>query len=397
MNKTSQEPLVSVLLSIYKVEEYLEECLDSILNQSYKNLEIVCVDNGSPDRCGQILQEYARKDKRIKVITLQENRMLGGGRNAGLDNAMGEFVCFVDPDDWIEKNHIKAMVDSILTHRDPEGKPYHLVVNSAAYNYLHSDKSILSNYNKPEGNVSIDDYNHDVHLDTDIPMWGRLYRKSVLDFLKIRFLEGVNLDNISFTIKIFAYIKNFYRINDDTNSQTTYWRRMLTPEGAITAVVLWKNMEVPLALDNLYDYLKKHQLGHKVKVPFYLFFNICFPIHRDQTRYYISFKELMKKMENDIKHPQTVYSVQEHHLCDLLLYSSDFFTFCKLFFAKDVNVKKCSVKLFGIIPFWTQKRLPSKTYYKLFGIPCGKTLIDDTKKTVYLFHFLPLFSVSLEK
>ena len=111
--------LVSILLSIYNVEKYLEECLDSILAQSYENLEIVCVDNGSPDGCGKILEKYAQKDKRIKVVTLSENKKLCGGRNAGLDNATGDYICFVDPDDWIEKDHIKAMVEAIENIKDP--------------------------------------------------------------------------------------------------------------------------------------------------------------------------------------------------------------------------------------------------------------------------------------
>lgn len=111
--KKNEQPLVSILLSIYNVEKYLEECLDSILKQSYKNIEIVCVNNGSPDNSAEILKKYAQKDKRIKIVTLKENRKLCGGRNAGLDNATGEFICFVDPDDWIEEDHIKSMVDAI--------------------------------------------------------------------------------------------------------------------------------------------------------------------------------------------------------------------------------------------------------------------------------------------
>ena len=74
-----KQNLVSVLLSIYNVDDYLEECLDSILGQSYKNLEVVCVNNGSPDRCGEILKKYAKKDERIKIVTLKENKMLCGG------------------------------------------------------------------------------------------------------------------------------------------------------------------------------------------------------------------------------------------------------------------------------------------------------------------------------
>jgi glycosyltransferase involved in cell wall biosynthesis len=149
---SKKEPLVSVLLSIYKVEAYLEECLDSILAQSYTNLEIICVNNGSPDRCGEILKRYENKDKRIKIVTLKENRMVCGGRNAGLDNATGDFVCFVDPDDWIEKDYIKAMVDAILTKKDANGHFYNCIMNTSIKHFtMQNNNNQLLNHRKTSG------------------------------------------------------------------------------------------------------------------------------------------------------------------------------------------------------------------------------------------------------
>ena len=140
--KSGHPGLVSVLLSIYDVEEYLEECLDSLLRQSYGNLEIICVNNGSPDGCAAILERNAAEDERIKIVTVRENRKLCGGRNAGLDHAEGEYVCFVDPDDWVEKDYIRSMVEAIETVRDPEGKPYNLVVNYNFKNYMIKDGQV---------------------------------------------------------------------------------------------------------------------------------------------------------------------------------------------------------------------------------------------------------------
>ena len=235
MNKAyNKEPLVSILLSIYKVEEYLEECLDSILKQSYKNLEIVCVNNGSPDKCGEILEKYAKLDKRIKIINLKENQMLCGGRNAGLDNASGEFICFVDPDDWIEEDHIKVMVDAIQTKKDTDGNFYNLILNYNAVNYFinkDGSKKLIHVYDTSEGEKSIKDYNKNPHIETNIPMWGRLYRSSFLKQHKdIRFLDGINTDNIPYTIKLMAHMKTFYAIKGQKNA--TYWRRMITLDGA---------------------------------------------------------------------------------------------------------------------------------------------------------------------
>ena len=101
--------LVSVIVPIYKVEEYLRECLDSIIGQTYKNLEIILVDDGSPDRCGEICEEYARNDSRITVYH-KENGGLSDARNYGIARAHGEFLTFVDSDDVIKANFVETLL-----------------------------------------------------------------------------------------------------------------------------------------------------------------------------------------------------------------------------------------------------------------------------------------------
>ena len=92
--------LISVLIPVYNVEQYLERCLDSVMASTYQQLEIICVDDGSTDRSGMILDRYAAKDNRIKAIH-QENTGLSGARNTGLEEASGEYISFIDSDDWI--------------------------------------------------------------------------------------------------------------------------------------------------------------------------------------------------------------------------------------------------------------------------------------------------------
>lgn len=97
----NREEKISVIVPVYRVEAYLPRCLDSILSQSYSNLEIILVDDGSPDRSGEICDEYARRDKRIRVIH-QANQGVSAARNAGLVAATGDWIGFVDGDDWID-------------------------------------------------------------------------------------------------------------------------------------------------------------------------------------------------------------------------------------------------------------------------------------------------------
>ena len=104
--------LISVIVSVYKVEPYLRTCVDSIINQTYRNLEIILVDDGSPDRCGEICDEYARTDSRIKVIH-KPNGGLSNARNAGLDIMTGDYVGFVDSDDWIEPGMYETLLGNL--------------------------------------------------------------------------------------------------------------------------------------------------------------------------------------------------------------------------------------------------------------------------------------------
>lgn len=109
------EVLVSVIVPIYKVEKYLRQCVDSIIAQTYKNLEIILVDDGSPDQCPCICDEYATVDSRIKVIH-KANGGLSDARNAGTSLATGEYIAYIDSDDWIRKDYIEKLVEIIVDH-----------------------------------------------------------------------------------------------------------------------------------------------------------------------------------------------------------------------------------------------------------------------------------------
>lgn len=101
--------LVSIILPVYNVEKYLSECLETIIGQTYKRIEIIVVDDGSTDSCPKICDKYAKKDKRIKVIH-QENKGLSGARNCGIEQANGKYITFVDSDDFISKDYISDLL-----------------------------------------------------------------------------------------------------------------------------------------------------------------------------------------------------------------------------------------------------------------------------------------------
>lgn len=109
------QPLISVIVPVYKVEKYLAKCVDSILAQTYRNLEVILVDDGSPDICGDICNAYAGMDARVKVIH-KENGGLSSARNAGIDIAQGEYFGFVDSDDWIEPEMYETLLSALLKY-----------------------------------------------------------------------------------------------------------------------------------------------------------------------------------------------------------------------------------------------------------------------------------------
>lgn len=110
------QPLISVIVPVYKVESYLNKCVDSIINQAYHNLEIILVDDGSPDRCPQMCDEWAEKDCRIKVIH-KRNGGIASARNAGLKAVTGSYVSWVDSDDWIEQSYILALYNKLVQYK----------------------------------------------------------------------------------------------------------------------------------------------------------------------------------------------------------------------------------------------------------------------------------------
>ena len=112
-----QPPNISIIVPIYDVEPYLRTCLDSILRQTYRNLEIILVDDGSPDACGAICDEYALRDKRIRVIH-QTNGGVSAARNVGLAAATGDWIGWVDPDDWIEADMFEFLLCQAQKEKD---------------------------------------------------------------------------------------------------------------------------------------------------------------------------------------------------------------------------------------------------------------------------------------
>lgn len=194
--------LISLVVPIYKVEKYLKRCIESILNQTYKNLEIILVDDGSPDNCGKMCDEYAKKDERIVVIH-KENGGLSSARNAGLERAKGKYVLFVDSDDFLVENGVEIVSKKALE------KEYDLICFNY-YNYLENGISYeMDNVSK----YADIEYDKKFML-SQLTAWSRAYKISFLKQNNLLFKEKIIYEDLAFVPSLINYTKNIGYVNE---------------------------------------------------------------------------------------------------------------------------------------------------------------------------------------
>lgn len=174
--------VVSVIVPIYNTAEYLQPCLDSLLGQSYRELEIICVNDGSSDNSSEILEEYAARDSRIKVIH-QENAGVAAARNQGLDEATGEYVTFVDSDDWLESEAYEKVIEQFTAGVD-------IVAMGAVLDGEVAGKDGLEEYfnRLPQGKIEVTPA---AFAELNISLPTKVYRRSVIEEKVIRFPVGI--------------------------------------------------------------------------------------------------------------------------------------------------------------------------------------------------------------
>lgn len=166
---------VSIIVPVYNVEKFLKECINSIIKQSYNNLEILIIDDGSTDSSGKICDEYLKKDFRIKVIH-QENQGLSGARNTGLKYSTGDYITFIDSDDFIDKNMIKEMLNNLIeTNSDIVvcGTIFCNEEGEYLYEKVSKDKIIYKNEYQIKELVN--------GINIPVMSWGKLFKKEILN------------------------------------------------------------------------------------------------------------------------------------------------------------------------------------------------------------------------
>ncbi|WP_455108156.1 glycosyltransferase family 2 protein [Porphyromonas sp.] len=227
-NTAGVMPLVSVIIPIYKVEKYLAECVDSVLNQTYRNLEIILVDDGSPDACGAMCDAYAEQDERVRVIH-RPNGGLSAARNSGMDIATGEFITFLDSDDWMYTGAIEGYMESFAKYPELD------LVESRIYPSLSDMPCNVGEYlQDPQENDRIltgaelmSQFCMELYPASLPAAWNKCYRSRLLQ--GHRFVEGRVYEDLEFQLRIYPHVKAYH-----LREQVNYYYRQ-DREGAITA------------------------------------------------------------------------------------------------------------------------------------------------------------------
>lgn len=188
---------VSVIVPVYNVYDYLERCLNSLVNQTLKELEIIIVDDGSPDDSYKIIEKYTKKYQNIKAYK-KENGGLSSARNYGLKYATGEYIAFVDSDDYIESNMYQEMYDKAKSH------DFDMVVSDLYY--IYPDKKVKASSNLPRDIFEKKDVK-EAMLNIYPAAWNKIYKSEMLKKSKIKFKEGVWYEDVEFLYRLFPYLK----------------------------------------------------------------------------------------------------------------------------------------------------------------------------------------------
>lgn len=186
-----EDAVVSVIVPVYKVEKYLAECITSIINQTYRSLEVILIDDGSPDSCGEICDYYANVDQRITVIH-KKNEGQSAARNTGLNKATGDYIVFVDSDDVLPKDAIEHLVTSCVSTKSDAVFGDFITFETEHYKPVDTveEKPLLQEIGK------YDFYEGLYSGKTKNCVWGKIYKREILD--GVFFLEGRIFEDVCY-------------------------------------------------------------------------------------------------------------------------------------------------------------------------------------------------------
>ena len=259
-------PKVSIVVPIYNVEKYLKECLDSILNQTLKDIEIIAIDDGSPDNCGKIIDEYSEKDKRLIPIH-QKNSGYSASVNKGIKLAKGEYIGIIESDDWIEPNMYETLYKDAKKYHTDVTKggfwKYNSTLPKSKQNEYYKNPSKIDLRLAPKTAFSITDWPQLLAFHASI--WSSIYRSDFIKKIKLADTAGASYQDFPFMVEVLCKAKKISVVPDGF----VHWRNEPSQANSTSA----KGKKLLFMVDNSItgiNIVKKLGLIDELKEPLYV-------------------------------------------------------------------------------------------------------------------------------
>lgn len=283
---------VSVIVPVFNKEKYLEECLDSLINQTLEKIEVICVDDGSTDNSLKILEEYEEKDSRIKVFT-QENNGPGNARNNALKHASGDYIAFVDADDWIELDALRILYENAL-----ENESELVLFNAIEYLPNNQFRKRIYYPTDIDGTFNFLD-NNDIVMNNFLIACTKFHKLSFINENQLSFSENALFEDVYFHIKSMvkatnvSYVKEIFYNYRRTETNTRQSNSLKSSESFLFLDIIDDVREL-LVEENVYEILEKNFCEFKLTQLKNLFEN-----NEDKERFFDLLNEDFNK--NSIK------------------------------------------------------------------------------------------------
>ena len=287
-------PLISVIVPVYRVEEYLERCVESILSQTYENLEVILVDDGSPDRCPAICDAYAGKDARVKVIH-QENKGLSGARNAGIELAAGEYLAFVDSDDYVSPHFIEGLYELL--------QETGCAIGQCRFSYVKGEKLT------EEGDFAFCIYRGESLMEQlygpeekatyFVVAWNKLYRAELFKETGIRYPEGRIHEDEATTYQLFHAARKLAFLDKAMYGYYT------ENGGSITSVFSAKRLQWLTAQEERIAFFQKNGYEKLLPVAYRKLCDACITFFFRCTEQVEGAEALKKELRQRLEHYRT--------------------------------------------------------------------------------------------
>ena len=307
---------LTVIIPIYNADKYISRGLESLLNQTFKDFEVICINDCSTDNSLEILEQFAKKDDRIKVVNNSKNLGAALTRNVGIDMAEGEYIYFLDADDYIDEKYLECMVNKI------EQEKCDIVLNISIVNENNDNSFEYKHPSMPD--IKKDgEYLDKITTIHDAPcfIWARIYKKDFLNKYNLRFLDIHATDDVVFNAIVDMYVEKTFVFY----GEKYHYIVNNTSVTGVAKSVDDRDYQHIKAHSMIYDYLKEHnKLDDKLKL-----FRVYPFIKVDTEEKFEFYKKFFEKIEADFHKNENIYNEMEKFFAYSLLKSSTYEEYLK--------------------------------------------------------------------